>query len=68
MSKFIQNCLNQSSKDILTTLIIIISFYRMVLFFIFPFIPNASKEFYILNLSNYSYFEYKINKTDSKME
>ena len=68
MSKFIQNCLNQSSKDILTTLIIIISFYRMVLFFIFPFIPNTSKEFYILNLSNYSYFEYKIKKTDSKKE
>ena len=66
MSKFIQNCLNQSSKDILTTLIIIITLYRYVTFFIFPFIPNSSKEFDILNLSNYSYFEYKINKNDSK--
>ena len=40
----------------------------MIKFFIFPFIPNISQKFNIINLSNYSNFEYKINKTDSKME
>ena len=68
MSKFIQNCFNQNSKDFLSIIFVILSIYRTITLCIFPFIPNISQQFNILNLSNYSYFEYKINKTDSKME